>query len=137
LFWLDGHYSGGITARSAAETPILQELQCVLRHRVRTHVILIDDARCFTGANGYPTIAALRELLAGAYPSWLFTVGDDIIRMHPPMAGGRRLTAATAPASRTCTADAQAGPRAGTLAQGAAAPRDWAGPTTGAEQTCG
>src|SRR4029079_19466137 len=42
LFWLDGHYSGGITARGTLETPIKNELTVILKHPVDSHVILID-----------------------------------------------------------------------------------------------
>ncbi len=56
LFWLDGHYSGGVTAQAALDTPILAELQTILDHPVKTHVILIDDARLFNGTADYPTL---------------------------------------------------------------------------------
>src|SRR5262245_4071994 len=39
LFWLDGHYSGGITAKGALETPIKNELTAILSHPVDGHVI--------------------------------------------------------------------------------------------------
>ena len=45
LFWLDGHYSAGVTASADLHTPISAELQAILRHPVKNHVILIDDAR--------------------------------------------------------------------------------------------
>ena len=57
LFWLDAHYSGGITARGDVETPIMKELQVVLSRATEGDVILIDDARLFVGKNDYPTIA--------------------------------------------------------------------------------
>ena len=46
-FWLDGHYSGGITAKGNSSTPILQELEAIKNHPIKTHTILIDDARQF------------------------------------------------------------------------------------------
>ena len=82
LFWLDGHYSGGITARGALETPIKNELTYILSHPVDGHVILIDDARCFTGENDYPTLQDLREFLNERKPGWQFSVDTDVIRMH-------------------------------------------------------
>jgi hypothetical protein len=48
-FWLDGHYSGGDTARGAKKTPILEELDQIKRHPIKTHTILIDDMRCCNG----------------------------------------------------------------------------------------
>lgn len=85
LFWLDGHYSGGKTARSELETPIRKELIPILEHPVEGHVILIDDARSFDGSHDYPTIEALEKLIKGIRPSWVVDVRDDIIRAHKPI----------------------------------------------------
>jgi hypothetical protein len=82
LFWLDGHYSGGITAKGDLDTPILEELKHVFAHTIKDHVILIDDARCFIGQKDYPTIKALREFVAKERPNWVFEVKDDIVRIH-------------------------------------------------------
>ena len=30
LFWLDGHYSAGVTAKGDKDTPIYEELVCIL-----------------------------------------------------------------------------------------------------------
>lgn len=60
LFWLDAHYSGGITAKGATETPILDELRAVGTHRIKNHVILIDDMRCF-GQGDYPELNEVKE----------------------------------------------------------------------------
>jgi len=82
LFWLDGHYSEGDTARSALITPIRRELDQILAHPLaRRHVILIDDARLFTGEDDYPTMESLNAVLAraGFAPG---RVQDDIIRIH-------------------------------------------------------
>ena len=83
LFWLDAHYSCGFTARGELDTPILAELASILRHDVRGHVILIDDARCFNGEHDYPTIEQLREFVLGRRPEFALKVEDDIIRIHP------------------------------------------------------
>jgi len=82
LFWLDGHYSGGITAKGALETPIKNELTSILSHPVDGHVILIDDARCFTGENDYPTLDELRNFVAEHKPNHKFSVEHDCIRIH-------------------------------------------------------
>ena len=47
LFWLDGHYSGGVTARGSKETPILDEVDKILSTKESRHVLIVDDARCF------------------------------------------------------------------------------------------
>lgn len=64
IFWLDGHYSGGVTAKGDIHTPILQELGFILNHPLKNHVILIDDAISFDGRNGYPTIKSLEKYLS-------------------------------------------------------------------------
>jgi hypothetical protein len=85
LFWLDAHYSGGITAKSNRKTPIIEELQCILNHPILDHVILIDDARFFIGHNGYPSVEELRELVSKKRPDWIVEVKCDIIRIHRPL----------------------------------------------------
>lgn len=90
LFWLDGHYVplSMDTAKGDKDTPILQELDVILKHTVRNHVILIDDARCFIGKNpllnDYPTITELREYVKQERPDMHFTIKNDIIRIHLP-----------------------------------------------------
>jgi hypothetical protein len=83
LFWLDAHYSGGITARGEEETPILDELRTILKHPITGHVLLIDDAREFGGSPRYPTIAEVQSLVMEKRPALRFTVASDIIRIHP------------------------------------------------------
>lgn len=82
LFWLDGHYSGGITAKGSLETPIKNELQFIFSHPVAGHVILMDDARCFTGENDYPAIAELQQFVKVQKPDLQFSVDTDVIRIH-------------------------------------------------------
>lgn len=81
LFWLDAHYSAGITVKGNTQTPIQQELSHILKHSMLDHVILIDDARDYIGQHDYPTIQALKDWtkLAGFDR---FEVKDDIIRIH-------------------------------------------------------
>jgi len=86
LFWLDGHFSGGITARADMDTPIVKELLTVFGHPCKTHVILIDDARLFDGTHDYPTIDGLRDLVAKERPDYEFSLVNDIIRIHLPKA---------------------------------------------------
>lgn len=82
LFWLDAHYSGGITAKENLYTPIIAELKSIFSHKIKDHVILIDDARCFTGSEDYPTIRVLKEFVMKNRPDYLFEVKNDIIRIH-------------------------------------------------------
>lgn len=88
LFWLDAHWSGGSTAKADIETPIMQEMQCVLNHlKAEEHVVLIDDARCFTGENDYPTVESLKQFILNIHSNWIFEVKDDIIRTHSGRTG--------------------------------------------------
>lgn len=81
LFWLDAHYSGGITAQGEIDTPIWTEITTILERVGSTDVILIDDARDF-GKGAYPKISELAEFIHARRPSWQFEVRDDIIRAH-------------------------------------------------------
>lgn len=77
LFWLDGHYSGGITAKGTKECPIFEELRHIFSCSFR-HTILIDDARLFVGRDDYPTIIELNSFVA-AESGYQFRVENDII----------------------------------------------------------
>ena len=81
LFWLDAHYSGGITAEGDKLSPVMEEVIIILTHSVKKHVILIDDAREFTGRDGYPELSELKEKVAMLRPELIFTVEKDIIRI--------------------------------------------------------
>jgi hypothetical protein len=70
LFWLDAHWSGGVTAGAERECPLLGELAIIDRAPL-THFLLIDDARLFMAppplphqADRWPTIWTIRDHLA-------------------------------------------------------------------------
>lgn len=81
VFWLDGHYSSGDTAKGQLECPIYGELSAVLQDRDRAHIILIDDARCFQGGNDYPTVEELAAYILKTNPAYRLEVVDDVIRV--------------------------------------------------------
>ena len=83
FFWLDGHYSGGETGKGDLDTPIQTEVELILRHPVRGHVILVDDARLFVGQNDYPTLDGFRQQLERLCSTYTFSVASDIIRFVP------------------------------------------------------
>jgi hypothetical protein len=80
LFWLDGHYSGGVTSKGQKDTPILDELEAIFQY-VERPVILIDDARYFTGNQDYPTLEKVRELATSH--GLAFANKNDVIRLTP------------------------------------------------------
>ena len=82
LFWLDGHYSAGITAQGEKDTPIYEELAHILNAPDLGHVILVDDARNFGSDPAYPTLEELKEFVNSKRPSRI-TVEDDSIRIVP------------------------------------------------------
>lgn len=83
LFWLDGHYSAGVTARGAKDTPIVEELQHIFSAEHLDHVVIIDDAREFGANPAYPTIPELSELLHSFRTDIDIAVEDDSIRITP------------------------------------------------------
>ena len=57
VFWLDAHWSGEGTGRGVVDDPILLTLRHLANHPIRSHTLLIDDARCFDGQEGRPGLA--------------------------------------------------------------------------------
>jgi len=47
VFWLDGHYSQGITSKGKKDVPLYEELEHIKTHHIKNHTILIDDVRLF------------------------------------------------------------------------------------------
>jgi hypothetical protein len=83
LFWLDGHYSGGVTALGSARSPVRAEIEAILRHPIKDHVILIDDAICFDGEHGYPTLFELHDTVVSRFPGHEMQVFDNVIQVRP------------------------------------------------------
>jgi hypothetical protein len=64
-FWLDGHYSAGITHKGPKDTPILDELEHIsenLNHLQKV-CVMVDDIRCFNPDlveySAYPSLNVL------------------------------------------------------------------------------
>ncbi len=83
LFWLDGHYSAGVTARGAKDTPIFEELNHILTSTDLGHVIIIDDARCFGTEPAYPSIKELCDYIKSHRSNVDIVIKDDSIRIIP------------------------------------------------------
>jgi SAM-dependent methyltransferase len=56
LFYLDGHYSSGQTGRGQHETPVVKEVEAILRDAPSGSFVIIDDARCFGRLQDYPPL---------------------------------------------------------------------------------
>lgn len=83
VFWLDGHYSAGPTAKGSLETPIAMEIEHIFNHDIQDHVILIDDARCFDGTNDYPKLQEFTKELHKRKQGIRVEMYNDIIRITP------------------------------------------------------
>nr|MBI3612124.1 hypothetical protein [Nitrospirota bacterium] len=83
LFWLDAHYSGGVTSKSEEFTPIKSELLYIFNHPVDGHIVLIDDARLFNGEDDYPDMAEVEEMVRKYKSTYHFKVENDIIQIFP------------------------------------------------------
>ncbi len=83
LFWLDGHWSGGPTAKGNKDTPVVEELNSVLSHYQYPSVILIDDAKLFLGSHDYPTVGEIKSLVKKYQPKLKIQVKRDVIRIFP------------------------------------------------------
>jgi hypothetical protein len=80
IFWLDGHYSAGITVKGDKDCPIFEELEAIFCYANLNHVLLIDDARCFNGQGDYPTIQELKNYIQAQNGNYQMEVKNDIIR---------------------------------------------------------
>lgn len=84
LFWLDGHYSEGFTAKGKTDTPVTDELEAIFTNDLN-HIILIDDARFFNGEKDYPSVKFLKGYVQSKRKDYLTEIKDDIIRFYPPV----------------------------------------------------
>lgn len=90
LFWLDGHYSSEFyigdeyikTAKTNVNTPIEEELKSILESK-QFHVVLIDDARLFTGLDDYPSIGKLKKIIRKSKKDYSLKIENDIIHIIP------------------------------------------------------
>lgn len=78
IFWLDGHYSGGITAQGGKDCPVMEELQSIVKSTF-DHTILIDDARLFNGQNDYPTLNEIRNFFKHHKKKYSLKIENDVI----------------------------------------------------------
>lgn len=86
IFWLDGHYSGGITAKGKQTTPILDELRIIAEaSNILSPIILIDDARLFDGTNGYPEMETIFIFKKDLFPNHTLAIKNDILILTPPI----------------------------------------------------
>lgn len=83
LFWLDAHYSAGETARGSIDSPIVQELNLIVKNPVRGHVILIDDAEDYINQPGYISTEELKIMVGRYMKDYKLEIKDNIVRIYP------------------------------------------------------
>jgi hypothetical protein len=85
-FWLDGHYSAGVTFEGSQHTPILDELSAISANlsRFGSVAILVDDIRCFDpripGFSTYPPLDSIVDWAREHDLSW--HIEHDILCMR-------------------------------------------------------
>jgi hypothetical protein len=82
VIYLDGHYSGGDTARGAVATPVWDELRAVAASPHR-HAVVIDDARGFGVWPGYPPPAEIAAWVRENLRTYVMVVDTDEICLLP------------------------------------------------------
>lgn len=97
LFWLDGHYSGGSTAKANGNTPILGELAAIAKSGLTSPFVLIDDIRIFqktsdqftleSSLSGYPTLQEVWNVIDNFAPNCQLAIIGDIAFFYPARAG--------------------------------------------------
>ncbi|HYL68402.1 MAG TPA: class I SAM-dependent methyltransferase [Candidatus Limnocylindria bacterium] len=83
LFWLDAGYYGWAGLESDKRR-LSAELEAILRHPVKGHVILMDDAHGLDGKNGALTLPELKSRIESEFPGHKVEVAYDILRITPP-----------------------------------------------------
>jgi len=81
-FWLDGHYSAGVTFKGPVDTPIESELDAIsaFSSKFKNMTVFVDDVRCFNPENlEYSTYPKIDYLTNWANRLGLFwTIEFDI-----------------------------------------------------------
>lgn len=81
LFWLDAHYSEGITVGSDEHLPLMAEIKTILEHWQSGSVILIDDARLMGQQKGYPGFEEIKKIVQDSNLGLEIKQELDIIRV--------------------------------------------------------
>ena len=78
LFWLDAHFSGGVTAGEDDKCPLMGEIKELIKGRENDNtIILIDDARALLGQNDWPLLGEVIGLFDKA--GWSVAAVDDVL----------------------------------------------------------
>jgi hypothetical protein len=87
-FWLDGHYSAGVTFKGDKDCPVEDELNAISENLslLSNVTILIDDVRCFLptsdGYNEYPSLDYLVDWAREHRFNWLIVHDIFVMKNH-------------------------------------------------------
>lgn len=79
LVFLDGHFSGGVTACGTMPEPAIEEIKILSQYRQKIAAIIIDDFRLFGTEAGFPTKSSLFQSIEEYLPGFDVTVSLDQI----------------------------------------------------------
>lgn len=89
VFWLDAHWSGGITYGDKDQCPLLEELE-ILNNSDYNHFIFIDDARLFLSppqpphqVEYWPSVCEIVDILRQKYSDKYIVIIEDVIIAVP------------------------------------------------------
>lgn len=93
LYWLDGHWSAGVTAGELNQCPVLEEIRAIDRMPAGGQsALLIDDARHFLAPPGppmareqWPSIAQVFDELRARHDRYV-TIVEDVVVAVPKQA---------------------------------------------------
>ncbi|MGL5626750.1 MAG: hypothetical protein ACRDDW_04435 [Candidatus Rhabdochlamydia sp.] len=96
LFYLDGHYSGHVTAKGSLPTPLIEELKAIAQMKTTHAILLIDDIRLFQdtcfpekveslnlGLEAYPYLEELVKAILEIQPSYQICFMGDALLAFP------------------------------------------------------
>jgi hypothetical protein len=92
LYWLDGHWSGGVTGGETDQCPVLGELTAIALGNP-DDCVLIDDARLFLAPpppphrrEQWPTYRQIEDTIHTTHPTHQVIVAHDVIVAVPDIA---------------------------------------------------
>jgi len=84
LFFLDAHYSAGLTARGEESSALKEELAAIANHiKDYDDVVLVDDTYDMQDADGYVSVQTATDTILAVRPDYTSCVDDYILRIFP------------------------------------------------------
>lgn len=87
LFWLDAHWSGGVTYGVEDECPLLDELGTIFSAKLTNFAIMIDDARLFLAPpplpHNYSNWPSIKDVCLAVPEGFDIIVFEDVVYVVP------------------------------------------------------